>query len=318
MRKVIKLLNKYSILLIGVLLMTIPLITTQYQFYVAQRGVQNAVLVLGLVILIGYSGMMTLGSAALLATGGYAYAIILVNFNISPWLAALLAILITAMIGTLLAFPAFSLSGPFLMVVTIGFGETVRILILNLESLTGGAYGIDGYAKLLPSSTGLYYLMVFILVITAVATKRIGDSQLGLSMKAIRQDDVAAQVMGVSEKRVKVLSYFLSSLMAGLSGVILANLTGYLSPDSFTANESSTYLLMVVMGGLDNVAGAIVSSFVLTLLPEVLRFLAESRLLVYSLVLLVYIRFKYVKPKSGGIIDKLQTKISASKSKNRS
>jgi branched-chain amino acid transport system permease protein len=137
--------------------------------------------------------------------------------------------------------------------------------------------------------------MVVVLILLAIVTERIGRSRLGLAMKAVKEDEVAAEVMGVNVRRVKLVSNALTAALAGLSGVFLASLTGYLNPDSFTSNESTSYLLMVVMGGMSNVVGSILSSLFLTVLPEVLRFLAESRLLVYSLILLVYLRLYHVR-----------------------
>ena len=129
------------------------------------------------------------------------------------------------------------------------------------------------------------------------------ESRIGLALKATRQDEVAAEVMGVNVKRAKMVAFALSAMLAGLSGVFLANLAGYLSPDSFTAAESSTYLLMVVMGGMNSAIGVIISSIVVTWLPEVLRFLSSSRLLVYSLVLLVYLRINYVPSTRAIVVD---------------
>ena len=295
MAKLIALIRRHALLIIALLLLMAPHVTSQYEFYVVERGVQNAIHVLGLLILIGYSGMLSLGSAALLATGAYTYGILLVKLGLSPWLGAVLAVAFTTALGTGLALPAFRLSGPFLVVTTVGFGEIVRILLLNLEPVTGGAYGLSGFANLLPDPTGVYYLMVVVLFLVAVATERIGKSRLGLALKALREDEVAAQVMGVDVRRAKMVAFALSAMLAGLSGVFLANLTGYLSPDSFTSAESATYLLMVVMGGMQSVVGALISSLVITSLPEVLRFLSSSRLLVYSLVLLVYLRLNWVR-----------------------
>lgn len=295
MAKLIALLRKYALLIIGIFLFIVPYITTQYEFYVLERGVQNAIHVLGLLILIGYSGLLSLGSAALLATGAYTYGILLVKFGVSPWLGAGVSVAFTTLLGTCLALPAFRLAGPFLVVTTIGFGEIVRILLLNLEPLTGGAYGLSGFDNLLPNDRWIYYLMVVTLLLVAVGTQRIGKSRLGLALKSLREDEVAAEVMGVNVRRAKTVAFALSAMLAGLSGVFLANLTGYMSPDSFTSAESTTYLLMVVMGGMRNVVGVIISSIVVTCLPEVLRFLSSSRLLVYSLVLLIYLRMEYVK-----------------------
>ncbi|NLD59753.1 MAG: branched-chain amino acid ABC transporter permease [Clostridiales bacterium] len=300
--------REYTVFIVCALLMVVPSITSQYVFYVFERGVQNAFLVIGLVILIGYSGMMTLGSAAHLAIGGYAYGIYCL-LGLPPVLSAAIAVATATLLGTLLAFPAFKLSGPFLVVTTVGFGEITRILILNLQSLTGGAYGLSGYPVVSQAMQKyLYYGMVALLLLVILAVRRLGRSRIGLALKAVRQDQVAAEVMGVHIKRAKVAAYALSSLLAGLSGVFLANLTGYLSPDSFTGSESATYLLMTVMGGMSNPTGAAVSSVGITALPEVLRFLYSSRLMVYSLALLIYIRVKWgrkrrvalVKPSAQG------------------
>jgi len=308
MRQFFKKYSRFLIIPIGIVLLVIPQITSDYVSYVIQRGVQNAILVLGLVMLLGYSGMMSLGSAALMAIGGYAYGIVCVNFGISPWIAAALAVVIATLFGTMLAFPSFKLSGAFLTVTTIGFGEIVRILLLNLQSITGGAYGMSGFPALIGGGWAFHLVMVAALVLVTLAVNRIGNSRLGLALKAVRQDQVAAEVMGVDVKRAKLVVYALYALLSGLSGVFYASLTGYLSPDSFTMAESITPLLMVVMGGMSQPTGAVVSSVALTSLPEVLRFLLESRLMVYSLVLLVYIRVKAVPPKwmlaLGGMLKK--------------
>ncbi len=321
MAKLMALRRKRALLIIGLILLVLPHITSQYEFYVVQRGVQNAILVLGLLILIGYSGMLSLGSAALLATGAYTYGILLVKLGMSPWLGMVLAVAFTTLVGTGLALPAFRLAGPFLVVTTVGFGEIVRILLLNLEPITGGAYGLEGYANLFSDPLWVYYLMVITLMLVSVATERIGKSRLGLALKAIRQDEVAAEVMGVDVRRAKLVAFALSAMLAGLSGVFLANLTGYVSPDSFTSAESTTYLLMVVMGGMQSVVGAIISALVITSLPEVLRFLSSSRLLVYSLVLLIYLRMNWVKsnrPFFAGVAEILGIGINNGKPKSRS
>ena len=227
MAKVKHVFSRYGLLILGILLLIAPLVSAQYQFYVLERGVQNAIHVMGLLILIGYSGMLSLGSAGLLATGAYAYGLLLLKLGLHPWLGAILAVIITTLIGLCLAFPAFRLSGPFLAVTTIGFGEIIRILILNLEPLTGGAYGIRDYPKLFSNDLYIYFLMVALLLLIAIGTERLGRSRIGLALKATKQDEIAAEVMGVNVKRAKVVAFALSAMLAGLSGVILANLAGY-------------------------------------------------------------------------------------------
>ena len=150
-----------------------------------------------------------------LATGAYTYGILSVKLGLSPWLCAVAAVVFTTVVGTALAFPSFRLAGPFLVVTTVGFGEIVRILILNLEPVTGGAYGLAGFQNLLPTNMWVYHLMLVVLLLVAIGTERLGKSRIGLALKAIRQDEIAAEVMGVNVKRAKVVAFALSAMLAG-------------------------------------------------------------------------------------------------------
>jgi len=264
-----------------------------YQFYVLERGLQNVLVVLSLVILLGYTGQLSLGQAGLVAVGAYTYGIVCVNYGLSPWLGLLLAPLASGLVGLLLGFPSFKLRGPFLVVNTLAFSEIVRILILNNERVTGGPFGLNRIPTI-ASGLPLYYFMLVVVFLAAVATLRLSRSHMGLALRAIREDEVAAEAMGVHVRNYKLLAFVISSVLAGVSGVFFANMAGYLNPDSFTVNESSTYLLMVVLGGMDSVAGGILSSLAVTSLPEALRFMARSRMLVYSLILLLVLRYTNV------------------------
>lgn len=280
----------------GILLVLalIPLIgVPAYQFYVLERGLQNVLVVLSLVILLGYTGQLSLGQAGLVAVGAYTYGILCVNYGLSPWLGLVVAPLAAGLVGVVVGFPSFKLKGPFLVVNTLAFSEIVRILILNNEKVTGGPFGLNRIPTI---ATGLplYYFMLVVAFLAAVATLRLSRSHIGLALKAIREDEVAAEAMGVHVRNYKLLAFVISAVLAGVSGVFFANLAGYLNPDSFTINESSTYLLMVVLGGMDNVAGGILSSLTVTSLPEALRFMARSRMVVYSLILLLVLRYSNV------------------------
>lgn len=279
---------------IFLLLALIPLTgLPSYQFYILERGMQNALVVLSLVILLGYTGQLSLGQAGLVAVGAYAYGILCVNYGVSPWLSFVLAPLVAGLIGLVLGVPSFKLTGPFLAVSTIAFSEIVRILILNNEKLTGGPFGLNRIPTIL-SGLPLYYFMLLTAYLAAVTTLRLSRSHIGLAFKAIREDEVTAEVMGVHVRHVKLLAFVISSILAGLSGVFFANLAGYLNPDSFTFNESSTYLLMVVLGGMGSVTGGILSAFAVTSLPEALRFMTRYRLIVYALILLLMLRYTKV------------------------
>ncbi len=260
-----------------------------YQFYILERGLQNVLVVLSLVILLGYTGQLSLGQAGLVAVGAYTYGILCVNFGVSPWLGLLAAPLAAGLVGLILGFPSFKLKGPFLVVNTIAFSEIVRILILNNERFTGGPFGLNRIPTIF-DGLPLYYFMLVVAFLAAIGTLRLNRSSIGLAFKAIREDEIAAASMGVHVRNYKLLAFVISSVLAGLSGVFFANMAGYLNPDSFTFNESSTYLLMVVLGGMSNVAGGILSSFAVTSLPEALRFMARSRMVVYSVILLVMLR----------------------------
>jgi branched-chain amino acid transport system permease protein len=279
---------------IFLILLLIPLSgIPSYQFYILERGLQNVLVVLSLVILLGFTGQLSLGQAGLVAVGAYSYGILCVNFGVSPWIGLVVAPLITGLVSLALGFPSFKLTGPFLVVNTIAFSEIVRILILNNEKITGGPFGLNSIPTI---ATGLplYYFMLVIAYLAAVGTLRLGRSHIGLAFKAIREDEIAAESMGVHVRNFKLLAFVISSVLAGISGVFFANMAGYLNPDSFTFNESSTYLLMVVLGGMSNVAGSILSSFAVTSLPEALRFMARSRMVVYAIILLVMVRYSKV------------------------
>lgn len=291
MNKALKILKDNFIYLAFIVVGLLPVFgLPNYQFYIVERGMQNALVVLSLVILLGFTGQLSLGHAGLVAVGAYFYAITVKNYGFSPWISLILAPVVTGLVGMLLAIPSFKLRGPFLVVNTIAFGEIVRILILNAVDFTGGPFGLKGI-KLLFSGVYLYYFMLVVVLIFAIVTLRINKSHIGLAFKAIRDDEVAAEIIGVDVKKYKLLSFVISSIFAGVSGVFFANLTGYLNPDSFTFEISSTYLLMVVMGGMTSTTGGFLSALLVTALPEVLRFLADYRMVIYGLILLIYIRF---------------------------
>ncbi len=290
MQRAIDVISKNALAVIALALILFPLTSPpDYQFYILERSLQNAILVIGLVILLGYTGPLSLGHAGLLATGAYTYGILATKAHWPLWLAFIAAPVMAGMIGLALGVPSLRLKGPFLMVVTIAFGEIVRIVALNEERLTGGPYGLQGIPRIVKSELGLYYLMVGLTLAVAVATLRLHRSRIGLALLSIKEDELVTGAMGVNVSKYKVLAFVLSAALAGLSGAFFACLTRYLNPDSFTILDSATYLLMVVLGGMQSVTGAIIASGVVTALPELLRFIQRARLLVYGVILLVVI-----------------------------
>lgn len=290
MKKAMSLLSKNSAFIILGVLALLPLLgMSDYQFYMIARGLQNSLVTLSLVILLGFTGQLSLGHAGLVAVGAYTFGIMTVNWGLSPWLALIVGPVLAGLIGVVLGVPSFKLSGPFLVVITIAFGEIIRLLILNAE-ITGGPFGLRGIRPML-GRIQLYYFMLAVVALVTLLTIRLKNSFVGLALQSIRDDEVAAEIMGVNIRKYKLIAFVISASLAGLSGVLFANLTGYLNPDTFTFNMSATFLLTVVMGGMTSPTGAILSSIVVTSLPEILRFLERSRMVFYGLVLFIYIRY---------------------------
>ncbi len=260
-----------------------------YQFYIIERGLQNSILVMSLVVLLGYTGLLSLGHAGLLAVGAYAYSILTVHAGFNPWVAFIAAPLIAAALGAILGIPSFRLSGPFLVVTTIAFGEIVRILILNQVDLTGGPYGFLVKVKLFTDATQLYYFIVILVFLVGVAVQRLKNSRIGLAFRAVKKTKSRRK----SWRRRKTLQahrFCTSSFWPAFPALSLriwsctSTRLLYLaesSPPSFW-DGSRRY---VQRGRLA------LQSLAVTALPEVLRFMEKSRLVIYSLVLIFIIRF---------------------------
>ncbi len=257
-----------------------------------------AILALSLTLVAGTVGQISLGHAGLLAIGAYASALLALDLNMPVGFAVLAAGVITALLGTALIFPAFRLRGHYVSIATLGIGEIVGLVILNWESLTRGPIGVSGIPPLqlgslaLDSPVGSYWASLAVLIVLALLQVRLLRSHLGRTFRAIRDDDVAARAYGISLNRYKGLAFGVGGFAAGISGAITAHLYSYINYETFTSQISILALTMVILGGLGNVAGAIVGAVALISLPELFRFTAEWRMLVYGVVLLLLIRFR--------------------------
>ena len=206
--------------------------------------------------------------------------------------------LITAALGTLLVFPAFRLRGHYIAIATLAIGEIVSLVILNWESLTGGAMGLTGIPPLsflgqdLDSNRAIYWTCLSVVVIVALLQTRLLSSHLGRTLRAVREDEIAAQSYGVSLDRYKALAFAFGGFAAGVAGAITAHLYSYMNNQTFDAQLSLLALTMVILGGMGNVLGAIVGAVVLVGLPELFRVAAEYRILIYGVVLLLLVRFR--------------------------
>jgi branched-chain amino acid transport system permease protein len=257
-----------------------------------------AVLALSLTLVAGTAGQISLGQAGLLAIGGYASALLAIDLDAPTVLSVPAAGLITATLGTLLVFPALRLRGQYIAIATLAIGEIVSLVILNWESLTRGAMGITGippislFGRDLDSNRAIYWLCLSAVVVVAVLQTRLLDSHLGRTLRALRDDEIAARSYGIGLDRYKALAFAFAGFAAGVAGAITAHLYSYLNNQTFDSQLSLLALTMVILGGMGNVVGAIVGAVVLVGLPEIFRVAAEYRILIYGLVLLLLVRFR--------------------------
>jgi branched-chain amino acid transport system permease protein len=257
-----------------------------------------ALLALSLTLVAGTAGQISLGQAALLAIGGYASALLALDLGAPAIVSVPAAGLLTAALGTLLVFPAFRLRGHYIAIATLAIGEIVSLVILNWESLTGGAMGLTGIPPLsflgrdVDSNRAIYWTCLLVLIAIAALQTRLLDSHLGRTLRAVREDEIAARSYGVSLDRYKALAFIFGGFGAGVAGAITAHLYSYLNNQTFDAQLSLLALTMVMLGGMGNVLGAIVGAVALVGLPELFRVAAEYRILIYGVVLLLLVRFR--------------------------
>ena len=257
-----------------------------------------AILGLSLTLVAGSVGIISLGHAGLLAIGAYVSALTSLNLGLPVEISIPLAGSVTAILGTLLIFPAFRLRGHYVSIATLGVGEIVNLVILNWESVTRGPIGVTAIPPLsifgfpLEEAAPLYWATLAIMTALALLQSRLLRSHLGRTFRAIRDDDVAARTYGVKLDRYKAMAFAFGGFSAGIAGAISAHVYSYVNHETFTAQVSILALTIVILGGLGNVMGAILGAVALVGLPELFRVTAEYRILIYGIVLLILIRFR--------------------------
>ena len=268
-------------------------------------------LAFGLNLVIGYAGLLDLGFVAFYAVGAYTYALLASpQFGIHlPFLVILpIGAALAACFGILLGIPVLPLRGDYLAIVTLGFGEIIRILLNNMDAVTGGPQGVmmidaprlAGYALISPRS--FYWLLLGLCAVIGVLVLRLENSILGKAWAAIREDQDAARGIGIDTVRVKLAAFAISASIGGLAGVIFASFQRYVSPESFTFNESILIVLIIVIGGVGNILGVITGAVALIVLPELLRGVAQYRMMAFGFTLaaLIILRPQGLVPRSFG------------------
>lgn len=258
-------------------------------------------LAVGLNIVAGFAGLLDLGYIAFFAVGAYTYALLSspqFDIHLSPWLLLPAAVALTGVTGVVLGIPTLRLRGDYVAIVTLGFGEIVRLLINNLDGVTNGPGGIAaidrpdlGFATL-QTPEQFYWAIVAVTVLTIVLSLRLQHSRIGRAWAAIRENEEAARGLGLDTLRLKLLAFGIGASIAGVAGPLFAGLQGFVSPESFTLAESIVVLAMIVLGGLGSVRGAAAGAVVLIILPELLRGLSEYRILMFGLALVVMMQIR--------------------------
>lgn len=279
--------------LLALIVAGIPLvINDQYIFHVLIMAGVYVVLAISLNLLLGSTGLFSLGHAAFYGIGAYASALLSIKLQLPFILTFLLGGLIAALIGGMIAFPALRLKGIFLAIGTLGFNEIVRLLAINLDELTGGPAGLPGISQ--PVILGLdisqprdYYIaMLVFAALTYGIFQRFLTTRPGRALIAIRDDEIAARSMGIHVTQYKVAAFVISSFFAGLAGSFFAHYMTYISPDNFGLRESFGILAMIALGGIGNLAGSVVGALVLVIIPESFRFLQDYRQFIYGLTII--------------------------------
>ena len=257
----------------------------------------NTLLALGLNMLMGYAGQISLGHAAFYGIGAYGTAILTVQHNLSPWLALPAAIAAAMIVAYIVGIPTLKLSGYYLGMGTLGFGMIVNILFREWSSVTGGSSGFIGIPTLelgpVSFASGRnYFFLVWGFVLTSfIVCQRIIDSRIGRALRAIHDGEKAASAVGVDTKKLKLQVFVLSAAFSALAGFLYAHLVFFISPGTFSFIASIRMVTMVVIGGMASIWGSLLGASLLTLLPEWLHAFSEFEMVVYGLILMVVMIF---------------------------
>ena len=292
----------------------VPVFGSRGAVNVATLALIYVMLGLSLNIVVGYAGLLDLGHVAFYAVGAYCYAI-LAQHGVGFWTTLPIAALLTGALGLLLGFPVLRLRGDYLAIVTLGFGEIIRILLNNLDSLTNGPKGINNIPKPglfnivftrkggagetpfhelvgIPFSTEqrgifLYLIILGLCLLTLWVINRLLRMPIGRAWEALREDEIACRSLGVNTTGIKLSAFAIGAAFAGLAGAFYAAFQGSVTPDSFTFWESAIMLAIVVLGGMGSQTGVILAAPALTIIPEIAREFSQYRMIIFGAVMVL-------------------------------
>ncbi len=296
-----------ALIVIGTVALAFPFVFSFYQTNIMITALIYVMLGLGLNIVVGLAGLLDLGYVAFYAVGAYSYALLNYHFGLGFWTSLGIGGGLAAMFGIILGFPVLRLRGDYLAIVTLGFGEIIRLILENWNEFSFGPSGIANIPRpgffgidldIEQSTIYIYFLMIAMTLFTIFVVNRLQNSRIGRAWIALREDEVACQAMGIDKRKTKLMAFALGATWAGFAGVVFAAKTTFINPASFTIWESINVLCIVVLGGMGSIVGVVVGALVLILLPEYLRFLSEYRMLAFGTVLVMMMVFR-----PGGIVE---------------
>ncbi|MBI1272640.1 MAG: high-affinity branched-chain amino acid ABC transporter permease LivM [Alphaproteobacteria bacterium] len=309
---VLKRKSRYMLPLVFALAIFLPLMpfADRYAMDVATMVLTYVALAWGLNIVVGYAGLLDLGYVAYYAIGAYTYALLAQHFDFSFWMALPVAGLMAVLVAGLIGAPVLRLRGDYLAIVTLGFAEIVRLVLINWTTLTGGPNGISGVPR--PTFFGLeftrsegegvfpfheffgleyspiqrviylYYLILLLAIVVAWFSWRLRKLPLGRAWEALRDDEIACTSVGINAMTAKLAAYMFAALVAGLAGAFFATRQGFISPESFTFNESVAVLAIVVLGGMGSQIGILLAALFIIGMPELFRELEQYRMAAFG------------------------------------
>jgi len=287
------------LIIVAIALAALPIFEfSQRAYWVRVIGYAGLYIILGLGlnVVVGFAGLLDLGYVAFYAIGAYTFGLLAgghFDIHLSFWLIIPIAALLAALAGVLLGLPVLKMRGDYLAIVTLGFGEIIRLLANNLTGLTNGSqglYSLDSpsfFGMELKTGTHFYYLIFILVLIVLFIVSRLDRSRIGRAWVAIREDEDVAQMMGVNTTRYKLLAFAIGATIGGLGGVIFAAWQGSIFPDNFNLFVSINVLCLIIIGGMGSIPGVVIGAFALIALPDILREFASYRLLLFGLLLVI-------------------------------
>lgn len=267
---------RLSLAVFGLLMLTLPLWAGKYLVFVACVAGVSIIGALGLNVLTGMTGLISLGHAAFMGLGAYTAAILSAKAGWPMILCVLSGASLSAITGAIVGIPTLRLKGLYLVVTTLAFQFIVQHVIYHWESLTQSDKGIKLveptlFGLSLGSYSSFYYVILFFAVVVAILVKNLAMSRTGRALVAVRDRDIAAEIIGIHLAKYKILAFVVSSFVAGLAGALYAYLLGLIAPDHFTFNQSVLYIAMIIVGGMGTILGTIMGAVFMVLLPEVIN-----------------------------------------------